>query len=185
MQDKEIKTMWRLPDGRIINRPERVVIDGETYSTSVFRNWSKAKLIAVGIHPFREIKYDQENYISTGFSDDTVDGVVTRTHTTIPKYNINNLKEMRIEVLHLQAKSHLERTDWYVVRKSELDTAIPAEVVTARAFIREHCNTVEAEINALETYDEVVDYTWNWEAKDDPETVTNEKDNVFKWRIKK
>jgi hypothetical protein len=42
----------------------------------------------------------------------------------------------------------LANTDWYVVRKSEVGTAIPESVATYRAAVRTVCNTREAEITA-------------------------------------
>jgi len=49
------------------------------------------------------------------------------------------------------AASLLAQTDWYVTRKSETDTAIPANVSTYRAAVRTVCNTRETEIAAVTT----------------------------------
>ena len=49
------------------------------------------------------------------------------------------------------AASMLSQTDWYVTRKSETDTAIPANVTTYRAAVRTVCGTREAEIAAVST----------------------------------
>jgi|TARA_R100001463_G_scaffold3116_6_gene12785 hypothetical protein len=45
----------------------------------------------------------------------------------------------------------LSNTDWYVVRKSETDVAIPNDVATYRAAVRTVCNTRETEITAVST----------------------------------
>lgn len=45
----------------------------------------------------------------------------------------------------------LNSTDWYVVRKSETDVAIPSNVATYRAAVRTVCNTRETEIAAVST----------------------------------
>jgi hypothetical protein len=45
----------------------------------------------------------------------------------------------------------LSNTDWYVVRKSETDVAIPSNVATYRAAVRTVCNTRETEIAAVST----------------------------------
>ena len=51
----------------------------------------------------------------------------------------------------------LSRTDWYVTRKVEKDTAIPSNVTTYRDAVRTACAARESEINgaadvaALET----------------------------------
>lgn len=49
------------------------------------------------------------------------------------------------------AASLLAKTDWYVVRKSETDVAIPTNVATYRAAVRTVCGTREAEIAAVST----------------------------------
>ena len=45
------------------------------------------------------------------------------------------------------AQSLLSKYDWYVTRKSEKGTAIPAEITTYRDAIRTACNTRETEIS--------------------------------------
>lgn len=49
------------------------------------------------------------------------------------------------------AANMLAETDWYVTRKSETDTAIPADVTTYRAAVRTACAAREAEIAAVDT----------------------------------
>ncbi len=49
----------------------------------------------------------------------------------------------------------LRNTDWYVVRKSETDVAIPSDVATYRAAVRTVCNTRETEIAAVTTTEEL------------------------------
>lgn len=46
------------------------------------------------------------------------------------------------------AANLLAGTDWYVTRKSETDTAIPADVTTYRAAVRTACAAREAQIAA-------------------------------------
>ena len=41
----------------------------------------------------------------------------------------------------------LSKYDWYVTRKSEKGTAIPAEITTYRDAVRTACNTRETEIS--------------------------------------
>jgi hypothetical protein len=51
----------------------------------------------------------------------------------------------------ITAGQMLSSTDWYVVRKSETDVAIPSNVATYRAAVRTVCNTRETEIAAVST----------------------------------
>jgi len=48
----------------------------------------------------------------------------------------------------ITAGSLLAKYDWYVTRKSEKGTAIPAEITTYRDAVRTACNTRETEIDA-------------------------------------
>lgn len=54
------------------------------------------------------------------------------------------------------AGSLLAPTDWYVTRKAEIGTAIPADVTTYRAAVRTVSGQREAQITAAETFDAFV-----------------------------
>jgi len=54
--------------------------------------------------------------------------------------------------------SKLAETDWYVIRKTDNNDAIPSDVQTARTNLRTQPATVETEINALTEKKEVVLY---------------------------
>ena len=54
------------------------------------------------------------------------------------------------------ANSILSTTDWYVSRKSEKGTAIPAEVETKRDAVRTECDRLEVAINAVTTVEELI-----------------------------
>tara|TARA_R100000008_G_scaffold82120_1_gene66027 strand:- start:495 stop:1025 length:531 start_codon:yes stop_codon:yes gene_type:complete len=66
------------------------------------------------------------------------------------------LKNTFIEEDKIQAKGLLEKTDWYVIRKAELGTAIPSAITTKRNAIKTACATREAEINACDTHAKLV-----------------------------
>jgi len=63
------------------------------------------------------------------------------------------LKWNAIQTVKAQAAGLLSATDWYVVRKSETDEAIPEDVLTYRAAVRTASNTIEAAISACDTHD--------------------------------
>ena len=58
------------------------------------------------------------------------------------------LKSQAIATVKAQAAGLLAPTDWYVVRKSETDDAIPATISTYRAAVRTASGTIEAAITA-------------------------------------
>jgi hypothetical protein len=73
------------------------------------------------------------------------------------------------------ASSLLASSDWYVTRKAENDTAIPADVLAYREAIRTTSGTREAEINACTTTEELVALLTNpaQVMNDDGEMVAN------------
>ena len=67
------------------------------------------------------------------------------------------LKSKECASVKTEAGFLLAPTDWYVVRKSETDTAIPDDVLTYRAAVRTASNSMEAQINAVTTHEEFVE----------------------------
>ena len=73
-----------------------------------------------------------------------------------PKYyfsagNPRPLDDRKVCVTNEQKKlasNFLQHTDWYIVRKSETDEAVPSNVTTYRAAVRTACAAREAEIAA-------------------------------------
>ena len=63
------------------------------------------------------------------------------------------LKSTEKAKVKAQAGGLLASTDWYVVRKSETDVAVPADVLTYRAAVRTRSGDLESAINACETHD--------------------------------
>ena len=70
--------------------------------------------------------------------EDTAEQVVTK-----------GLKSNNIAQVKQTAGSLLAQTDWYVVRKADIGTDVPADVVTYRAAIRAEADRLEAAIAAV------------------------------------
>jgi len=62
------------------------------------------------------------------------------------------LKWNAIQTVKAQAAGLLQPTDWYVVRKSETGTEIPAEVLTYREAVRTASGAIESAIAACTTH---------------------------------
>ena len=62
--------------------------------------------------------------------------------------NVDEIKPILIKQQKDTAASMLYKTDWYVTRKAETDTAIPSAVTTYRAAVRTACAAREGEITA-------------------------------------
>ena len=71
---------------------------------------------------------------------------------------LEGLKTVLIRAVKVQAETELNKTDWYVTRKSEKGTAIPSDIQTERDGLREECNDHETAINAKTTKAQVASY---------------------------
>ena len=99
------------------------------------------------VHTLGEIYFDSSN---TVFKKDLVVKEWTETLDELKTKRINHFKSM--------VNSKLAETDWYVIRKTDNNDAIPSDVQTARTNLRTQSATVETEINALTEKKEVVLY---------------------------
>ena len=136
-------------------------------------SWSAEQLAANGIH---EVVYDHSNlkdsrfYINGAESFDFSNDTVTASHSAAtgkslddvnatdendveldPVVVISGVKTNEKNQIKAQAGSHLQSSDWYVVRLAESETAIPANVSTYRAAIRTKSNEMETAINNAAT----------------------------------
>ena len=136
-------------------------------------SWSAEQLAANGIH---EVVYDHSNlkdsrfYINGAESFDFANDTVTASHSAATGKvldDVNATDENDVELdpvvvypgvktneknqIKAQAGSHLQSSDWYVVRLAESETAIPANVSTYRAAIRTKSNEMETAIDGAAT----------------------------------
>ena len=133
-----------------ISRPMHVVIDGIQHSEQIFTSWSKEELADIGIYkvvsevkkkPFR-IPSGKEEII------DHEKHVVTRK-LKYKSPNLKELKEQLIDGVRKDAKTYLDKTDWYVTREYETGKKMPDDVRKLRESIREEADTkIEAIENA-------------------------------------
>lgn len=73
--------------------PKSIKIKGIQYPASIFTSWPIGRLEGLGIYPFREEKFDQEIYESTGFTDVIAAGEVVRQHTVKEKMSIGEFRD--------------------------------------------------------------------------------------------
>lgn len=79
------------------------------------------------------------------------------------------LKSNHVARIKQQASSALQSTDWYVIRKAEAGTEIPANVATYRAAVRSKSNEMEALINAVTSVEQLADlYKYDKDTKTRP-----------------
>jgi len=165
---------------KLINNPKAMVIGDTRYSRNIFSfRWTNAEREAIGIYEIvwdNSKKKDEEYYINTNqtFTYDADAGTVTATYgdaTAKPhadvlftaqdevdglgtegEVNARGLKYQKIRQIKKQAASELARTDWYIVRKADADTAVPSAITNHRAAVRTKCAQMETAItNASNT----------------------------------
>ena len=102
------------------------------------------------IHDLSEIFWDSANTVFT----------YTKSDKTWSQ-SLADMKAGKIANLKANANSKLAETDWYIIRKNDDGTAVPADITTARAAVRTAVGTKENEINALTEKSAVVLYDIN------------------------
>jgi hypothetical protein len=119
-------------DGKRLPVDKAFTAGGINYPANWLRLTTQAEKAAIGISFEADpAVYDQRFYISEGRDKD-----------------LTKLKTEWTTVQKETARGLLRQYDWYITRKSEKGTAIPANIVTYRDGIRTVCITREGEINA-------------------------------------
>ena len=154
-----------------------ITLNGSQYPRAIYTLWTKSEREAIGIY---EVIWDNTNkkdarwYINTDASYAFGSGKVTASYgsATAKKHAdtlwtaqdesdgkgtegevaSRGLKYNLIKEIKLEAAGELERTDWYIVRKADADTAVPSAITTHRAAVRTKCASMETAItNASDT----------------------------------
>ena len=150
--------MWSQISGgqvlRVISHPEALTIGGIQYPRNIFTHWSKAELKAIGIMPYAETNIDHRYYNSGTLSYDVGADEVSGTYATTPRDHAPLKLEM-LDKTKTIASGILARDDWMAIREAEGGTAMPDNVKTYRAAIREESNDKETAIKALGDLDAV------------------------------
>ena len=167
---------------KIINNPKAMVIGDVRHSRNIFSfRWTNEEREAIGLYEIvfdNSNKRDEAYYINTNQSFDFADGVVTASYGSatakahadtlwtqadsnnddlpddkeIGDVKVEGLKTIRIRIIKQQAAGILAKTDWYIVRKADANTAVPSAITTHRAAVRTKCAAMETAItNASNT----------------------------------
>ena len=157
-----------------------ITIGDIQYSRNIFSfRWTNEEREAIGLYEVvfdNTNKKDEEYYNNTEqtFTYDADAGTVTATYGdatakahadtlftsddednglgTEGEVKVEGLKTRKIRIIKKQAASELARTDWYIVRKADADTAIPSAITNHRAAVRTKCAQMETAVtNASNT----------------------------------
>ena len=172
--------MWALIVDGSINKFFKVPTAFKHPTTGIQypRNWlnlaSDSEKASVG---FIEVTYsgshkDSEYYVNSESSPvyDASGGTVIITKSSTAR-NLASLKSTKKENASKNAYSLLQSTDWYVVRKEEIGTAIPSNVTAYRTAVRLVCNSLKTAIDSASDVDAVATL-YNNATGIDPTTFT-------------
>ena len=175
--------MWALvQNGQVtktFNYAKGFVLNDTQYPKDIFTKWSQAEKEAIGIY---EIIVDKTNYKDTEYyinTDSTIafaNGQVTESWGTATAKRLNDenavdgdgnpvlqdgvqvinygLKTEKKRIVKDQAAGLLAKTDWYVVKATEVsDYTVPADITTYRAAVRTKSNQMETAIDGAANVD--------------------------------
>jgi len=175
--------MWALvQNGQVtktFNYAKGFVLNDTQYPKDIFTKWSQAEKEAIGIY---EIIVDKTNYKDTEYYINTnstiafANGQVTESWGTATAKRLNDenavdgdgnpilldgvqvinygLKTEKKRIVKDQAAGLLAKTDWYVVKATEVaDYTVPANITTYRAAVRTKSNQMETAIDGAANVD--------------------------------
>ena len=177
--------MWALvQDGQVtktFNYPKGFVLNDTQYPADIFTKWSQAEKEAIGIY---EIIVDKTNYKDPAYYNNTnstiafANGQVTESWGTATSKRLEDenavdedgnpvledgiqvinygLKTEKKKIVKDQAAGLLAKTDWYVVKATEVaDYTVPSDITTYRTNVRAKSNEMEQMIDACGTVDDL------------------------------
>ena len=170
-----------------------ITIDDVQYPQSIFSLWTEAERNAIGIYTVIEDnskKKSEEFYINTNqtISYDDTDDEVTASYGNATAKLLNDenavdengdplldengdqvvnygLKTKYKNQFNAQAKALLEKTDWYVIKATDVESySVPSNITTYRTQVRAKVNSMETDIDDCSTVEELItllSYTTN------------------------
>ena len=149
--------MWYSETFGIIKTPRALTVDGVQHPANIFRAWSKAELLAIGIAPAR-VEVPDSRYYNTGAESYTfTDGEWVISYETTEK-NVDDLKADLIAKIKANVGALLSSSDWMVVRQADGGKAVPEAWATYRSEVRTHGNSLESGVEAFASLDAIKNF---------------------------
>jgi len=140
--------MWYSETLGTIKTPRALTVDGIQHPSNIFRAWSKAELLDIGIAPAR-VEAPDSRYYNTGAESYTfTDGEWVISYATTEK-DVESLKSQVIEKIKANVGSLLSSSDWMVIRAADGGTAMTEAWTTYRNEVRAHGNSLENGVEAF------------------------------------
>jgi hypothetical protein len=150
--------MWALLNSdedtivEIINNPKSMTIDGIQHPRGIFNLWTVAERKAIGLVPVTttgshlDPTYYTEENESYAIAEDKA-SVVRTIGTKAADKVLATVKSQQVSHAKVMCNNVLALTDWYIVRKAEASTAIPAKITALRTATRTVYAAVKSAIN--------------------------------------
>ena len=146
--------MWYSETFGTIKTPRALTVDGVQHPANIFRAWSKAELLGIGIAPAR-VEVPDSRYYNTGAESYTfTDGEWVISYETTEK-NVDNLKADLIAKIKANVGALLAPSDWMVIRQADGGKAVPEAWATYRSEVRTHGNSLESGVEAFASIDAI------------------------------
>ena len=146
---------------RMLNGNRGITIGDNQYPRAIFTIWTEAERNAINIYSVtiddskrKNVKWYINTNITYSFDGSNAKGAygdaTARAHAdtlytqedednglgTKDDVKVEGLKTKLIRDVKKEAENELNKTDWYITRKSEKDTAIPSAITTHRDAVR-------------------------------------------------
>ena len=132
--------MWYSEQFGTIKTPRALTINSIQHPANIFRAWTKAELLAVGIAPAR-VDAPDSRYWNTGQESYAfANGEWVISYATTEK-DVAQLKTNVISKINAHVGSLLSSSDWRVIREADGGTAMSDDWKTYRNEVRAHGNS--------------------------------------------
>jgi|TARA_R110002074_G_scaffold270389_1_gene442210 hypothetical protein len=140
----------------IIVNAKEITVNGIKHPKALFTLWTDAERKAIGILPVTEASHlDSEYYVenSPSYAIEGDGNSVTETITKSADNTLSIVKSSQLLTTKNKCNILLAPTDWYVVRKAETSTAIPAKITAFRTAVRTIYAAAKSAINGAANID--------------------------------
>ena len=168
--------MWYSETFGTIKTPRALTVDGVQHPANIFKAWSKAELLGIGIAPAR-VEAPDSRYYNTGAESYTfTDGEWVISYETTEK-NVDNLKADLIQKIKANVGALLSSSDWMVIRAADGGTAMTEAWTTYRNEVRAHGNSLENGVEAFASVQAVKNFQ-NHEVQEERKVSTYDDEGV-------
>ena len=146
--------MWYSTQFGTIKTPRALTIDSIQHPSSIFRLWSKAELLDVGIAPAR-VEAPDSRYWNTGRESYSFAGGEWVISYESTEKDVETLKADIISKISTNVGSTLSSSDWRVIREADGGAVLSDDWKTFRNEVRAHGNALEAGVESFASVDAV------------------------------